>query len=269
MDFKRILREIDGAGDNQANECEGDYFNWPSSSSVSYSPLAPIPPLSPEFLSTEHIANSQACQPRETSLTPKLTGRKWNDEQTGILVNCWSEIQRFHQLKAGEKKKIVKPRGGDYWKELAERYNEVSSHTKTMTQVQSKIRKLMDTFKETKFRNSKSGSNTQHCACYEEFNEIMGTKDKVVPRYIGESSIGDFEDDENDIPITPDLVDEISDDDRPKRKEEPRRKRSRRDEQEEGINHALNISMIKTLIEDNRAFQSSQERLMQALIDKL
>ena len=60
-----MLREIDGAGDNQANEGEGDYFNWPSSSSVSYSPLTPIPPLPPEFLSTEHIANSHACRPRE------------------------------------------------------------------------------------------------------------------------------------------------------------------------------------------------------------
>ena len=237
-----------------------------------------VPPCLIHLLHRYHHCHQNFCQPNTLRIhkrvnreKPKLTGRKWNDEQTSIFVNCWSEIQRSHQLKAGKKKKIVKPRGGDYWKELAERYNEVSSDTTTMTPVQSKIRKLMDTFKETKFRNSKSGSNTQHCAYYEEFDEIMGTKDKVVPRYIGESSIGDFEDDENDIPITPDLVDEISDDDRPKRKDEPRKKKSRRDEQEEGINHALNenISMIKTLIGDNRAFQSSQESLMQALIDKL
>ena len=165
----------------------------------------------------------------------------------------------------------MKPRGGDYWEELTVRYNKISGDTKSVAQVQSNIRKLLDVYKETKFTNSKSGGDPHDCP----FDEIMGSKDKVVPRYIGESAIGDDVAEpniENEVAFPQDLgADPLSDDDRPKKKKESAKKKSRKDEQEEVINNVLgeNVNLIKTLIGDNRKFQQSQERLMQALSDKL
>ena len=71
----------------------------------------------------------------------------------------------------------------------------------------------------------------------------LGSKDKVVPRYIGESAIGEGVAEhniENEAAFPQDFgADPLSDDDRPKKKQESAKKKSRKDEQEEIINNAL------------------------------
>ena len=52
----------------------------------------------------------------------------------------------------------------------------LSGDTKSLAQVQSKIRKLLDVYKETKFLNSKSGGDPHDRPFYEVFDEIIGLK---------------------------------------------------------------------------------------------
>ena len=77
----------------------------------------------------------------------------------------------------------MRPRAALVYQELTEHYNEKSKRFRMVKQVETKMRKLIDTYKENKCKNSKSGSDRLNCPFYDIFDEILGSRDNVTPRF--------------------------------------------------------------------------------------
>ena len=51
------------------------------------------------------------------------------------------------------------------------------------------MRKIIDAYKDVKVKNSKSGNEPVICPYFEILEEILGTRDNIVPKYVVESNV--------------------------------------------------------------------------------
>ena len=76
-----------------------------------------------------------------------------DNDDIDIIVQCWAEVQRRHiaipRNKMGKQEKVLKPRGSDMWK-VTEKMSKLVSVERTTTQIQSKMRRIIDTYKDIK-----------------------------------------------------------------------------------------------------------------------
>ena len=108
-------------------------------SNMQYQPdvsASPPPPPPPRFVSLwNHCRISQLNQhpnPKNvsddttTSVTASGSRVMWENDDTDILVWCWAEVQRRYEAmpktKLG-KKKVLKQRGTELWREITEKVN--------------------------------------------------------------------------------------------------------------------------------------------------
>ena len=115
----------------------------------------------------------------------------WDQDDTEILVQCWAEVQRRFKAtpRITGKKKILKPKGTELWREITQKVNVLVSIERKPSQVESKMRKIIDAYKDVKIINSKSGNEPVTCPYFEILEEISGTRDNIVPKYVVESNV--------------------------------------------------------------------------------
>ena len=82
----------------------------------------------------------------------KRARMRWDKEETGELVEIWADLQRRY-TGHGTTGKVMRPRAAQVYQELTEHYNEKRKRFRTVKQGETKMRKLIDTYKETKSKN--------------------------------------------------------------------------------------------------------------------
>ena len=114
-----------------------------------------------KYFPVESTPESQKSQSDETttSATASESRMMWDNDDIDILVQCWAEVQRRYKAMAKTKlgKNVLKPRGTELWREIAEKVNILVSVDRKLSQVELKMRKIIDAYKEVKIKNSKSG----------------------------------------------------------------------------------------------------------------
>ena len=102
-------------------------------------------------------------------------------------MSAWLEIHR--DLKEHNKLK----KNAVVWQQVTKEYNASAAvnklNQKTVDQIKIKFRKLLDEYKETKVKMNRTGGASTTCPYFEEFDEIYGTKDSIVPRKISEAGL--------------------------------------------------------------------------------
>ena len=170
-------------------------------------------PETPSFHATS-LNNSEFTSPKSpiNSLTPasssdsdKKTGKKkrerWTDTQTKTLVVMWK-----HNFKD-----IESAKQNTAWLKIKDRVNDAGPD-KTMKQIKDKLRNLKDAYKAARDHNKKTGESPSYSPFYEDFDEVLGTRDAVNTPYA--TKVGAVADTENlpplEIEITKGNVTKIS-----------------------------------------------------------
>ena len=103
----------------------------------------------------------------------------WIKEQSAILVNMWKylfqEIETFKQPSAWLKmrKEIDKKR-----------------ISKSVTQIKNKLRNMKDGYKKAKDNNSQTGTSSMYPPFYNDFEEMLGSRDVINLKYVKEVGKG-------------------------------------------------------------------------------
>ena len=103
----------------------------------------------------------------------------WTKEQSAILVNMWKdlfqEIETFKQPSAWLKMKTEIDRKG---------------LSKSVTQIKSKLRNMKDAYKKEKDNNSKTGTSSMYPPFYNDFGEMLASRDVINLKYVKEDWTG-------------------------------------------------------------------------------
>ena len=110
--------------------------------------------------------------------------------------NWWNAARIYSAVTEAKRRKLLRPRGSAFPQKLASEFNVGMESTKDRTpkQIETKIRKMIDIYKEKKALNAKSGDKRHRCPFYDIFEEILGTRDSVMPKYMSQSNIANKRD---------------------------------------------------------------------------
>ena len=160
-----------------------------------YPPSAPV--TSASQVNARHSQGSAQAAPASSATSSSTqassTGSvncsrvRWTEKETDALMSAWLEIHR--DLKEHNKLK----KNAVVWQQVTKEYNASAAvnklNQKTVDQIKIKFRKLLDEYKETKVKMNRTGGASTTCPYFEEFDEIYGTKDSIVPRKISEAGL--------------------------------------------------------------------------------
>ena len=118
----------------------------------------------------------------QTKERPGERGNKresWTKEQSAILVNIWKdlfqEIETFKQPSAWQKMKQEIDKKG---------------LSKSVTQIKGKLRNMKDAYKKAKDNNSQTGTSPIYPPFYNDFEEMLGSRDVINLKYVKEVGTG-------------------------------------------------------------------------------
>ena len=92
----------------------------------------------------------------------------WNTQQKGMLVNMWKD--HYKELESSEQHSI--------WILIKNKIDAVGK-LKTLKQIKTKIRNLKGAYKACKDNNKKTGRSPTFCPYFQDFDEILETRDVV------------------------------------------------------------------------------------------
>ena len=225
----------------------------------------------------ESTPESEISQSDDTTTSATASGSRkvWDNDDTDILVQCWTEVQRRYKAmpktKLG-KKKVLKPRGTELWREITEKVNLLASVDRKPSQVELKMKKIINAYKEVKIKNSKSGSNPITCPYYEILEEILGTRDNIVPEYVIESNVLPVEERDEVRDKVLDKGDDNGDDEEKENEacDDRRMRRKREIEYEDKVKKKVvgimseSLQLMKSMAEESR----KNQELFKVLIGK-
>ena len=124
---------------------------------------------------------SRICR-EQTKERPGEKGNKresWTKEQSVILVNMWKdlflEIKTFKQPSAWLKMKTEIDKKG---------------LSKSITQIKSKLRNMKDAYEKSKDNNSKTVTSPIYPPFYNDFEEMLASRDVINLKYVKEVGTG-------------------------------------------------------------------------------
>ena len=144
----------------------------------------PMPHASPSTRSvpsSESTTNEENPQPRATN---RNRGSNWTDAETRYLLELWRDNIP-----------ISKKRNSTVWDAIAKKLNsilkdqEIPSY-RTGTQCKARIKYLQDEYKRVKDHNFRSGNTRESFECYDEIDEVLGSKPNITPKEVVERGFG-------------------------------------------------------------------------------
>ena len=103
----------------------------------------------------------------------------WTKEQSAILVNMWKylfqQIETFKQPSA--------------WLKMKQEIDK-KGLSKSVTQIKSKLRNMNDEYKKAKDNNSQTGTSPIYPPFYNDFEEMLGSRDVINLKYVKEVGTG-------------------------------------------------------------------------------
>ena len=115
-------------------------------------------------------SSSQQSEEQSTTLDTTAINKRqrWTKEQTAVLINSWKDyfkiIESAGSYRAWLKIKVAVDNAGP---------------AKSIKQCKDKVRNLKDAYKQAKDNNKRSGAALQTSTFFEEFDEVLGTRDGV------------------------------------------------------------------------------------------
>ena len=106
---------------------------------------------------------------------------KWDEKQAGVLVKFWKE----------KLKEIESSRSNEAWKFIMTKVNEAGPAQKTAKQCQDKIRNLKDAYKKAKANNKTSGATPEFTPFFDDFDEMLATRDVIELPLVTEVDLED------------------------------------------------------------------------------
>ena len=159
--------------------------NLPSSSNlhteraVSSPTYYTIPGTSVETRDTKENTGTQPDTNELSASAPEKKKREhWSESQTKTLVYLWKE--HFRDLQTSEQHLI--------WIKIKTAVNEKGPE-KTLKQLKDKIRILKDAYKATRDNNKKTRASSTYSPCFEDFDEVLGTRDVINTPFAGEVGV--------------------------------------------------------------------------------
>ena len=99
----------------------------------------------------------------------------WTKEQSTVLVNIWKdlfqEIETFKQPSA--------------WLKMKQEIDK-KGLSKSVTQIKSKLRNMKNAYKKAKDNNSQTGTSAIYPPFYNDFEEMLGSRDVINLKYVKE-----------------------------------------------------------------------------------
>ena len=106
---------------------------------------------------------------------------KWDEKQAGVLVKLWKE----------KLKEIESSRSNEAWKFIMTKVNEAGPAQKTAKQCKDKIRNLKDAYKKAKANNKTSGASPEFTPFFDDFDEMLATRDVIELPLVTEVGLED------------------------------------------------------------------------------
>lgn len=106
---------------------------------------------------------------------------KWNEDETKILLQIWSECRES----------LKKKRNKAVWDTITEDLNDICKDldgftARNASQVKTKMKNLLDAYKDAKTKNSKTGNNRETSPFYDIIDEVIGTREGTCPTHVVE-----------------------------------------------------------------------------------
>jgi len=120
-----------------------------------------------ETASTTSTSNSEPCS-SQSNMSGKQKRDRWSKDQNAALVESWKE--HFAELETSRQQGA--------WQKIKERVDNAGP-AKTLKQIKTKLKNLKGSYKQAPDNNKQSGAAPQYPPFYEDFDEMLGTRDSV------------------------------------------------------------------------------------------
>ena len=108
------------------------------------------------------------CSMQSNNSCSEKKRERWNEKQSDLLVQLWK--QKYQLLQS--------TRCNEVWNNIKTEIEKLGSE-KSLKQIKTKLRNLKDTYKKAKENNKKSGASPEFPRYYQDFDEVLGSRDII------------------------------------------------------------------------------------------
>ena len=118
----------------------------------------------------------------------KMKRDRWTAKQTEVLVTMWKE--NYKELESSKQHSV--------WMRIKNKIDGLGN-PKTLKQIKTKLRNMKDACKVSKDNNKNTGRSPRFCAHFDDFDEILGTRDFMNPPFATQIGLNEHGKDNADV----------------------------------------------------------------------